>query len=154
MITKRCTKCGLTKPLNCFTKHKLGKGGIRPTCRECCTKEEARRRESSYRAKANDLFHHAKFRAKKHGLPITITTDWIETRLLLGVCEVTGIKLDVLVPAMGGQGTGRAFGPSLDRTNRNKGYTPDNVKVVCWIYNRAKGVDGHDAVMHLVGALA
>ena len=32
---KTCTKCGETKPLDCFGKHKLGAGGLRPRCRVC-----------------------------------------------------------------------------------------------------------------------
>ena len=51
---KTCTKCGETKPLDCFGKHKLGAGGLQPRCRVCHNAEskawkqanEARRAET------------------------------------------------------------------------------------------------------------
>lgn len=35
METKICTKCGIEKPLEDFSLMKLGKGGRRPSCKEC-----------------------------------------------------------------------------------------------------------------------
>lgn len=50
-VTKVCTKCGIEKPLEEFNRHKLGKFGRRPECRECQKKEhEAYRRSEHGRA--------------------------------------------------------------------------------------------------------
>ena len=35
MITKRCTKCGITKPLSDFNKHKTCRYGVRSQCKAC-----------------------------------------------------------------------------------------------------------------------
>lgn len=35
--TKVCTKCGVEKEINCFTKQKGGKDGIRSYCKECAS---------------------------------------------------------------------------------------------------------------------
>lgn len=44
--TKRCTKCGETKPLDGFYEHKSCKGGYRPVCKECHgTQVKERRKE-------------------------------------------------------------------------------------------------------------
>lgn len=46
---KRCTKCGISKPFEAFTKHKLGRDGLRPRCRECTAAANA-----VYRARNQD----------------------------------------------------------------------------------------------------
>ena len=61
----------------------------------------------------------------------TLTVEWIEQRLLQGVCEVTGIAFEM-------KGDRRPFMPSIDRIDSGKGYTPDNCRVVLWIINAAK----------------
>lgn len=94
--------------------------------------------------RANQLWHAAKHR-KKHG--VTIDTAWIEQRILRGVCEVSGLPL---VMSQSGR---EPFSPSLDRIDNSKGYTPENTKLVCWLYNRAKGHWTHEVIMQLAGAL-
>ena len=61
----------------------------------------------------------------------TLTVEWIEQRLLQGVCEVTGIAFER-------KGDRRPFMPSIDRIDSSKGYTPENCRVVLWIINAAK----------------
>lgn len=38
---KTCTGCGLTKPFADYSKHKLGKNGLRPRCKTCSSAEKA-----------------------------------------------------------------------------------------------------------------
>jgi hypothetical protein len=57
------------------------------------------------------------------------------------MCEKTGSGF-LLVDDGNGTSAGRSRhprSPSLDRIDRTKGYTADNVQVVCWQYNIAKG---------------
>jgi hypothetical protein len=61
----------------------------------------------------------------------TLTVEWIEQRLLQGVCEVTGIAFVI-------GSTKHPFLPSVDRIDSDKGYTPDNCRIVLWIINAAK----------------
>lgn len=44
--TKRCTKCGIEKPLAMFYAHKGMSDGLRPDCRTCCLAREKVRNEA------------------------------------------------------------------------------------------------------------
>lgn len=51
-------------------------------------------------------------------------------------CSVTGLSLTLDRPS----GTIKnPYAPSLDRIDHTKGYTKDNVRIVCWQYNLMKG---------------
>lgn len=75
----------------------------------------------------------ARTRAKKKDIPFSLTRHWIEDRLRAGHCEATGIRFSFKSSYL------NPFGPSLDRVDSSLGYTPDNVQVVVWAYNNAKG---------------
>jgi hypothetical protein len=81
-------------------------------------KPKGTRKEDDRRYK---MFHNAQHRAKRKGIPFTITIDDIvipETCPLLGIPLVsTNNKRD-------------ARNPSLDQKEPGKGYTPDNIWVV------------------------
>jgi hypothetical protein len=103
--------------------------------------------------RSGSLLAHATTRAKKHDLPITITRAWILERLDAGTCEATGLPFDTRPNEEGGGWVRRSFCPSLDRIDPAQGYTPENTQVVCWIYNAAKGTNGHEDVLILAEAL-
>lgn len=44
---KKCRGCGESKPRMRFSKHKLGRDGLRPRCKDCCAEENARWRARS-----------------------------------------------------------------------------------------------------------
>jgi hypothetical protein len=99
--------------------------------------------------KAKALKGQALTRARERGLPFDITTGWVLTRLLVGRCEVSGLRFDDAPK----QGRGQ-FIPSIDRRNPEAGYTEANCRLVVWIYNAAKGVGTDEDVMRLAKALA
>lgn len=105
--------------------------------------------------RAYALWKSAKASSKKRGLEFDLTVDWIETKLVKGLCEVSDLKFDFTGKETGkwGHGSQNPFGPSLDRTDPNKGYTKNNVKVVVWIYNVGKQNNTHDDIMKLANAL-
>lgn len=159
---KTCYSCKQDKTLDNFYKDKNRPDGLAPACKHCMQDYARKRRASGQerqvqrewrkaqrqnpdgRYRAGRLIQEAKKRAE-----CTITLDWLSTKIASGVCEVTGLPLD-----LGGHGApARPFAPSIDRVDPTKGYTPDNVKVVVWIYNRAKGVHTHEDVMILAKAL-
>lgn len=99
------------------------------------------------------MFKTSRNRASEKGWAFNLTPEWIEKKLQAGKCEATGIPLE-LSAQPGGMIHFRPWTPSLDRTDCSGGYTQDNVKLVCWMYNQAKGVSTHSDVMKMVGALA
>ena len=81
---------------------------------------------------ASKLLGNARRRASKKGLEFTITKDWIAERLEAGVCQLSGLPLEIAQ-------SGTANSPSLDRKDNSKGYTPENCQLITVQANRAKG---------------
>lgn len=102
-------------------------------------------REKNIRARLRDV----QGRAAKDDLPYDLDYAWLRGRLESGKCERTGIPFTKI-------GSGGAFGPfsmSLDRVDPAMGYTKDNVMLVVWIYNAAKGKGTHADVERMAYAL-
>ena len=90
-------------------------------------------------------------RAARAGMPFDLSQEWIAARIRDGVCEVSGIKLELSKP------NGARFhpwAPSVDRINSRDGYVQSNCRVVCWIYNMAKSEWTDDIVLTFARALA
>lgn len=125
----------------------------RPTsrCRKCTNKKTSskNRDRSSYRRSPTGLAADLIYGPKRRSEKVTITTTWIAKRLKRGMCEVTGLPLDLSQP----NGERGPFSPSLDQKIPGGGYTIENTQVVCWIYNSAKGSWSHDDVIKLARAV-
>ncbi len=87
--------------------------------------------------RASRLYSSAKQRAKHHNLEFDLTPEWIAEKILVGDCEKTGLSFTLEPPRKGY--FHNPYAPSLDRRDQTKGYTKDNVDVVIWAYNQAKG---------------
>ena len=96
------------------------------------------------------IIHQAKSRAKTRGLPFDIDLPFIMG--LMAECDYrcaqTGIPLQLRCPRTGA--TQNPYSPSLDRIDNAKGYTRDNVQVVCFIFNQAKSVFDDSVVFDFV----
>lgn len=103
------------------------------------------------RRRARVLWGSARRRAKKQGLLFTLTPKWVQERLDRGVCEVTGLRLELQKTAACHYG---ARSPSIDRKDSSRGYTPENCQLVVWQYNAAKGQHDLADLVVLVTALA
>jgi len=92
-----------------------------------------------------------RIRAARKGLEFDLTREWIADALIRGECSVTGIKLD-----LGREANFRfhPWSPSVDRMDCKKGYTQDNCRIVCWIYNMAKSEWSDEIVTTFAKALA
>lgn len=80
------------------------------------------------------MLKNARARAKKRGVPCTLTVAWIEAKLREGLCEVSGCKL-----SMTNRSSAGPMSPSLDRIDPDMGYTPDNSRMVGFMFNCAFG---------------
>ena len=94
-------------------------------------KEKVRERSKLYREnnKEKTLLKHARTRARKKGLPFSITEKDI---VIPDVCPVLGI------PLFSGEGHMIDNSPNLDRIFPEKGYVPGNVRVISQRANRIK----------------
>lgn len=89
----------------------------------------------------------AKMRAKKKGLPFSLT---VEDIVIPAVCPYFGI------PLKAADGRMNDNSPSLDRISPASGYVPGNVEVISWRANRLKGdgtAEEHRKIANRMNAL-
>lgn len=101
--------------------------------------------------KVTDLWLGAKVRARNHGCDFTLTKEWIKAKLEHGKCAVTGWSFSFDAASRVGHFYPRA--PSLDRLESSKGYTPDNVRIVCAMVNMAKHEWSHETFVEMCKAV-
>lgn len=91
----------------------------------------------------------AAYRARKAGREFSLTEDWVMAKIKAQQyrCAVSDIPFDMKVRA--NDSLYAPWRPSLDRINCRKGYTPDNVRIVCVMANVAMGEWGLDALQRL-----
>jgi hypothetical protein len=93
------------------------------------------------------LAQDAKARARLKGLPLKIDRHWVRRRVEGGACQLTGIRFV--------NGESRSlFAPSLDRIDPSRGYTPDNIQVILWGLNAAKGASSTDEFLCFLRAVS
>lgn len=101
--------------------------------------------------RANILIGAAKNRCKKRNAVVSITMDWIISKLKNGVCEISGLNFNLEAPT---KTKNNLYAPSLDRIDSlNPNYTPENTKVVIWGVNRLHGDDSLDSVIPILKAV-
>lgn len=152
-IEKRCPQCGETLPAAAFHKDARTSTGLRCYCKRCTTVRfqtqfktgpHYQKRSEKYKAQRAkqratnprdvwvvDAFHNAKGRAKKAGLPFTLTKQDI-AGMLGDICPLLGTNY------VFGKGKTDPCSPSLDRRDPMQGYTPENTWVISAKANRIK----------------
>ena len=83
------------------------------------------------RGRAVKMISEIKRRCKNSGMPFAITKDDLIPRLEVGICQVTGMPLDFY-------GVAAPFSPSVDRIDSQRGYEPDNIRIVVLMFNLAR----------------
>jgi hypothetical protein len=152
---KTCGKCGETKSLTEFpiTDH-YGRTQSINWCINCCEQVKSQRMKSikvnsnrkkhhravtkykqSIKGRASDLLRNARVRACEFNREFNLTRSFIISKLELGICEKSGIIFDFSADFTTWQ---NPFSPSIDRKDNSKGYTIDNVQVVCTMFNVGK----------------
>jgi hypothetical protein len=82
------------------------------------------------------LYNTAKIRARKKNIEFTIKVTDIKIPEL---CPIFGIQLDNTWGGVNQNNKNRSNKPSLDRLDPRKGYTSDNIIVICYRANMIKG---------------
>jgi hypothetical protein len=95
------------------------------------------KRYATPEGRAVTLIAGARKRAKAKGLDFDLDVEWVADRIKRG-CAILGEPFNLTgSPPVGYTAHPRA--PSLDRIDSSRGYTRDNVWVICDAINRAKG---------------
>lgn len=139
-MDKQCSKCGIVKPESDFYKTQRGN-----KCKECVLnvtreykqkkrldpvhrkKEGEKQKERRVRLWQNTLIHDSKYR----GVENTLTVDDINELY----DKQNGLCFWFKVPLIPSNKKKHPQQPSLDRLDRNKGYTKDNVVLCCYSSN-------------------
>lgn len=93
----------------------------------------------------------AKTRCNKRKLPFSLDAEDICRRMFVGRCEATGIPFDLA--NVGTAEHRNPFSPSLDQVDPGRGYTKENVMVVCWGWNLMKSNFPLDLAKQFLSAL-
>jgi hypothetical protein len=97
---------------------------------------------------AYSLWHACLSRAKSKGLDFDLDVNYLHQTIAKGVCAKTGQTFEI--KAKGRNFKDRSpFTPSVDKIDPNKGYTKENVQIVCWWYNLAKSTFTDEEVLKL-----
>ena len=140
--TKRCGRCGETKPLSEFHRHRATPDGVQNYCKPCMIEQNqawtaahpAERAQTMRKHKEGPgwkavLLGAARRRSAASGVVCTATVDDFE---IPETCPILGM------PLVMGKGE---FGPdsaSLDRFDPRRGYIPGNVWVISRRANQMK----------------
>jgi len=145
-----CVCCKQKLPIKKFSYKKVKSSGlyyIDYNCTPCLYKKRMVKYEhksSLYNAtqlykeqytiegRAALLVNRSRGKAVRYNLEFNLSKQIIIDKMYKGVCEATGIPLDFSRVSY------NPYSPSIDRIDSSRGYTDDNVQVVCMIYNFCK----------------
>lgn len=149
-FTRICKTCGEEKILKKFPSTVSSYNGLRYyqyNCNVCqyqkwliknehkrdrYVKNQRQREFFTVKGRARMLRNRCKARAKKYSRQFSISMEVVIEKLKKGVCEQTKIPLVMVKDPY------HPYSPSIDRIDNNKGYTDDNIQIVCTIYNFCK----------------
>ena len=151
--TKLCRACGQDKALEAFNKDNKRPDGRRTRCRECDAKyfqaryanpewkESHNQRAKRWRDKlknadpkklwAFDALANAKMRAKRAGVPCTLTLLDV-MGIVVDTCPLLGLPIVYAQPKLSDNS------PTLDKKIPRKGYVQHNIAVISHRANRLK----------------
>jgi hypothetical protein len=157
LARKKCSKCRCEKNADEFFKNRSRSDNLSAWCKACRKlfdrtqssrdKQNSHCKEYRRRKRAVKLLGALRVRAKKKGLKYDLDAHGaeIQRRIDKGVCEMTGIALDL--DAM------LAFNsPSIDRIDNNQGYVIENVRIVCLAMNFAMNTWGEETLAFVMSA--
>lgn len=155
-----CKICNCIKVIEDFSAIKYTKYGVRYQCKPCYNIIVARRRHvNSTRKKYVDTFsgfcsatfQSAKTNARAREIYFNLPLGYIKVLWdkQEGKCAVTGLAMQHTA-RVGRTVPPNDFKASIDRIDSEKGYTPDNVRLVCWFINDWKKNRSDDTLLQLI----
>ena len=154
-----CRTCSKRKPLSSFYSRTISeKTYYRCDCKQCEIaiktayrrehKELSRKQQRDWRknSRGAHLRAMAVTRARKKGIPCSITAEWVQEKIDRGVCELTGIPFNMIAS--------RSWdSPSLDQIMPAAGYTPENTRVVLFSVNVMMNNWGEQKIIEMANAI-
>ena len=98
-------------------------------------KEKQKQKFKSPIERAKLFFKTIKRRAATNNIDFNLTIQWLEERLIRGICEVSGIAFNL---DNFGKCHDKFYSPSVDRIDNSQGYTVDNCRMVLFAFNAGK----------------
>lgn len=134
---KICTKCGEVKKATTEFFEELATGfrGLFPECRVCRQSAKLERIHGWPWAKRLISYVNGPRHTSRTTEPFDLTTEFLEMMFARqeGRCAWTGVKMTTDI------GSDRLRIVTLDRLDNTRGYTSDNVTLVCKAANQARG---------------
>ncbi|MBA7688408.1 hypothetical protein ES703_96888 [subsurface metagenome] len=131
-MEKKCSKCGLTKPLEQFTRDNKGRSGHRAYCKACASKYMAK----YYSQQPRGRYHRLRDAASSQRIPFAITANdfikwWVAQK---PICFYCGQTLTNSIYRKH-----RLSDMTIDRKEPAKGYILSNMVLACRRCNLMKG---------------
>ncbi|QKF94337.1 hypothetical protein QKU48_gp0879 [Fadolivirus algeromassiliense] len=154
---KYCPGCKVEHSTTDYDTDKSQPDGLQSNCKEY--KKKLRLKYlCTYDGFTRNLFKDLKSNAKKRDIQVNITLDDIKQLYIKqnGKCAITGKQMTYQAVERGNnnQHILNKWNISVDRTNSSKGYTLDNIRLVCAIVNRLKFNASDDDFLLLCGTIA
>jgi len=138
---KRCPACKLELSTEHFSSNKTTKDGLTGTCK-ICKQNMNKRYLSTFNSHMNYIFSAIINRAERKKLSVEITKDDIISLYYKqnGICVLSGKRM--LFEHNKNETNQSIVNPwniSVDRLDSSKGYSIDNIQLICTIINMTKG---------------
>ena len=132
---KICGVCGQTKPATVehFVPFVRGYLGLKAECRECTNTRRKERRRENWAARLREYTHGRHRRHTNETYDLTVEMIEMMFEKQQGRCAWFGVEMTTDV------GTADPRLVTLDRIDCGRGYTSDNVMLVCKAANQARG---------------
>lgn len=90
------------------------------------------------------LISRTKSVAKRKGLDFNIDANMVLELYITqgGKCNYSGLEMSFI--SGNGKGNPNSYIMTIDRIDNNRGYTKDNIQLLCWRANREKSADSSD----------
>lgn len=142
----------------CNKKYETKRGNQRFCSHECSVKysqdvmgmqKSLPKTNRDIRTTIVSLVNSAKHRCAIKGIEFNISKEWIDSVCIQETCPITNLKFtnDIV------NGVRAPTNRSIDRINLNKGYTDDNIRLVCIWANVARNEWGDEVLIKMCRAV-